>query len=135
MNDEIFNKGLKQAEDALLFLAQKLGVVTTEFWPTFIRKHVLDAVVVAVWLGITITASVVLLPICFHWPAAENLGSYDIDVGWWFARVLGVILSLITLNTIHDAIEQIKYLGNLKYWALKDFTATISRMFHVKDEE
>ena len=131
MNDE----ALKKAEEALRFLAEKLGVATTAFWPTFIRKHVLDAVVVAVWLGITITASILLLPICFRWPAAENLGSYDIDVGWWFARVLGVILSLITLNTIHDAIEQIKYLGNLKYWALKDFTATIGWMFHAKDKE
>jgi hypothetical protein len=130
MNEE----ALKKAEEALKFLATKLGVATTEFWPTFIRKQILDGVVVAVWLGITITASAVLLPICFHWPEATNLDRYDLDVGWWFSRVLGVILSLITLNTIHDAIEQIKYLGNLKYWALQDFAQTIGNMFNARVE-
>lgn len=43
-------------------------------------------------------------------------------------RIIGGVMCLATLYSISSAIDQIKYLGNLKYWALRDAMKTFGIM-------
>lgn len=131
MNDKMIEK----AEEAIRALADKMGIATKEFWPTFIRNQQLDAVVCFIWLAIWAYVAINLVPMCLTWPATADLERYDFDGLRWFMRFLGCAIILATTGAVFCSLEQIKYLGNLKYWALKDFLATLGNLTHGNKEE
>ena len=128
MND----KEISIIEKIINLVESKLGVAVNTFWPSFIKKHILNAVVTFIWLIIWSTLTITYAGTCFHWPQAQGLENYDIDFVRIFMRVVGCFMCLATLYSISSAINQIKYLGNLKYWALRDAMKTFGI---TKDDE
>lgn len=134
MNEQIIQK----AEQSLKFLAEKLGVATTEFWPTFIRKQVLDAVTTVIWCGLWLTAAAIFVPICFHWPpytVTPDGRPQDSELLMLIMRWLGAGICLGCVVNVYSVVDQIRYVFNLKYWALKDFLETLGNALHGEDSE
>lgn len=62
MND----KEISIIEKIINLVESKLGVAVNTFWPSFIKKHILDAVVTFIWLIIWSTLTISYASICFH---------------------------------------------------------------------
>lgn len=117
-------EAIEKAEQAMKYLAEKLGVATTEFWPTFIRKQLLDAVTTVIWCALWVGITAIYAKDFLAWPATVGIEHYDLDFAKWFMRAVGVVLCIGSLINIAEVIHQIEYVFNLKYWALKDFVKT-----------
>ena len=117
-----------KAEQAIKILAEKMGMANQEFWPTFIRKQILDAVPIFIWLIIWGGVAMWLLPICFSWPRTENVDQYDIDGLYWGMRSIGLVVCGFVIGHLYSAIDQLKFLLNLRYWAFKDYMETLKNL-------
>lgn len=115
---------LDKAEEALKVVADKLGVATTEFWPAFIRKQILDCVTTVIWCAIWLGITAIYAKGFLAWPDTPNIGPYDVDLAKWFMRGVGVIMCIGALFNVAGVIDQIKYVFNAKYWALRDVVNT-----------
>ena len=122
------DKALELAEKTFKAIADKMGIATTEFWPSFIKKQVLEVLVTFLWTCVLITLTAIFAPMCFYWPESSYVDEYFFDVLRWFMRLVGFILCIVTLGSIWESIQQIKYIFNPKYWAFQDVINTLSKL-------